>query len=156
MACLRRLLVLGAAIVMVLGALTAVRAHVASHDLPAGPIRERHELMDGIGKNAKIIGDAVKARRFDPVADAAEKIEAAAAKITGLFPQGSAHPQSRAKPEIWTHWTQFETDAHQLQKRAGELAMVAHNGGDVPAGAQNLFAACKTCHDQFRKPEKKK
>ena len=61
---------MGAA-VLVAWALNAASAHDAS-DLPAGPIRDRHELMEGIGKNAKIINEALKKGDVSPVADAAE------------------------------------------------------------------------------------
>jgi cytochrome c556 len=136
-------------------ALTAARAaEIKSEDLPAGPIRDRHELMEGIGKNAKIISDAMKSGAFDPVAGAAEKIQASAAKISALFPPGSTHEKSRAKPDIWTNWTKFEDEAKQLGNKAGALAATAKSGGDVPAGAKAMFGSCKSCHEQFRVPEK--
>ena len=136
-------------------ALPAARAHdMKPEDLPAGPIRDRHELMEGIGKNAKIIGDAMKSGKFDGVADAAAKIQAASAKITGLFPPGSTHEKSRAKPEIWTDWAKFEAETKQLGEKAGALAATAKAGGDVPAGAKALFGSCKSCHEAFRVPDK--
>lgn len=137
-------------------ALGVVRAHEPSHKLPAGPVRDRHELMEGIGKNAKIIGAALKAHNFEPVAGAAEKIQAAAPKIAGLFPEGSTHPKSRAKPEIWSNWAKFEATAKKLETNAGALATTAKSRADVPAAAKTLFDTCKSCHDQFRVPEKKK
>ena len=136
-------------------ALPAARAHeIKSEDLPAGPIRDRHELMEGIGKNAKIISDAMKSGKFDGVADAAEKIQASSLKITGLFPPGSTHEKSRAKPEIWTDWAKFEAEAKQLGEKAGALAATAKAGGDIPAGAKAMFGSCKSCHEQFRVPDK--
>jgi len=125
-------------------------------DLPAGPIRDRHHLMEDIGKNSKVIGAALKAGDASPVAGAAEKIQADAAKITGLFPPGSSHPKSRAKPEIWTNWAKFETDAKGLQTDASALANAAKSGGDVKAAADTMFGGCKSCHDDFRVPEMKK
>src|SRR6476646_5076837 len=81
--------------------LAVVSAAEHEHKLPPGPILERHELMEGIGKNAKVIGDAMKSGNFAPVGAAAEKIQTSATKITALFPPGSTHEHSRAKPEIW-------------------------------------------------------
>jgi len=133
----------------------AVGAHEGK-DLPAGPIRERHYLMEDIGKNSKVIGAALKAGDSGPVAGAAENIQADAAKITGLFPPGSSHPKSRAKPEIWTNWAKFEANAKALQSNAGALANAAKSGGDVKAAADTMFDGCKSCHDDFRVPEKKK
>ena len=148
-------------VVVALGALLlvagvgVVSAHMTDEELPAGPIRERHELMEGIGKNAKVIGEAVKSGKFEPVAAAAEKIRASAAKIPGLFPKGSSDPKSRAKPEIWTQWDKFENTSKDLEAKAGSLATTAKASGDVPAAAQAMFGTCKSCHDDFRKPEKK-
>ncbi|MFQ5666521.1 MAG: c-type cytochrome [Candidatus Binatia bacterium] len=136
--------------------LAVASAHMKSTELPAGPIRERHELMEGIGKNAKLIGTALKTGQFGPVAGAAENIHASAAKITGLFPPGSAHPKSRAKLEIWKDWPKFEANAKELATLAGALATTAKNGGEVPAAAKKMFGVCKSCHEQFRKPEEKK
>jgi len=128
------------------------RAH--EHKVPPGPIHDRHELMEGIGKNSKIIGDAMKAGKYDTVPAAAEKIEQAAGKITALFPPGSTHEHSRAKPEIWTHWPQFESDAKELQNTAGALAAAARNGKGVGEASQKMFDTCKNCHEQFRIPKK--
>ncbi len=130
-------------------------AHITAEDLPAGPIRERHELMEGIGKKAKIINDALKANNAAPVADAAEKLHADAAKIAALFPPGSTHPKSRAKADIWQDWPKFESTTKQLQANAAALAAAAKNGGDIRTAAQGMFDTCKSCHDQFRVPEKK-
>ncbi len=129
---------------------------MSAEELPAGPIRERHQLMEGIGKNAKAIGDALKAGNTAPVAGAAQQIAADAAKIAPLFPAGSTHPKSRAKPEIWQDWPKFEADVKQLQTNAAALAAVAKDGGNVGSAAQGMFDTCKSCHDQFRVPEKKK
>ncbi len=134
----------------------AVAGAEHAEKLPPGPIRDRHELMEGIGKNAKIIGEALKISKFDPVAGAAEKIQAAAPKITALFPPGSTDPKSRAKPEIWTNWTKFEENAKQLETNAGALAAAAKSGDNVPGKIKMMFDTCKSCHDQFRVPEKKK
>jgi len=143
---------------MLIGAAASGARALEATDLPAGPIRDRHELMEGIGKNAKIIGDAVKAHMFGPesgIGPAAQKIETSAAKIPGLFPPGSTNPKSRAKAEIWTNWKKFEETAKLLEARAGVLAMESQAGGNIPAKANEMFAVCKSCHDEFRKPEKK-
>ena len=146
---------IGATTLLLVCSLAAI-AHMKTEELPAGPIRDRHDLMEGIGKNAKIIGDALKAGNTAPVADAAEKIQGDAAKITGLFPPGTTHAKSRAKPEIWQNWPKFEDGTKEMQVSAGRLAVAARGGGDVRAAAKAMFDTCKSCHDQFRVPEKKK
>lgn len=144
----------------VLAAVLVTSGLVLAHDdedkLPPGPIRDRHELMEGIGKNAKTIGDAMKSGKLDPVADAADKIHASAGKVVALFPKGSSDPASRAKPEIWEQWDRFEKLNKDFEAKSAELAAAAKSGGDVGAAAKAMFGACKSCHDDFRKPEEKK
>lgn len=141
---------------LVLGAAVAAAGIVHAGkgaDLPAGPIRDRHELMEHIGKNAKVIGDAMKAGKLDPVAGAAREIQADAGKVLALFPKGSTHPDSRALDAIWTDWAKFESINKDFEAKAGELAAAASSGGDVGAASKAMFGTCKSCHDAFRKPE---
>ena len=129
-------------------------AHVKAEDLPPGPIRERHELMESIGKHAKQIGDAVKRGEPQSVAADAEAISKKAQKISGLFPEGSTHEKSRAKVEIWAHWKDFEQGARNLAADAAALARASKDGGDVKKASGKMFENCKSCHDSFRIPEK--
>jgi cytochrome c556 len=132
-----------------------VHAHKGKEDMPPGPIHDRHELMEGIGKNAKTIGDAMKTGNMAAIPSAAKQIQTDAAKVLALFPKGSTHPSSRAKDEIWVHWDKFEGLTKELETKAGELVTAASSGGDVDAAAKAMFGTCKSCHDQFRKPEEK-
>jgi cytochrome c556 len=145
-------------VVGLVGGATIVGAHEKGHaaSLPAGPIRERHQLMEGIGDDAKAIGNALKKGDTKSIAAPAAKIQVAAAKVVPLFPEGSTNPKSRAKPEIWQNWSKFTDDAQKLERTAGALAAAAQGGGDVKAAAETMFGACKSCHDDFRKPEKGK
>lgn len=138
--------------VVALAAVVATQAH-ENMDLPEGPIRDRHELMEEVGKNAKIIGDAMKAGDTDKVGGPATQIAAAAKKVAALFPAGSEHPKSRAKPEIWQKPDMFAAEVKSLEDAATALAKAADEGGDVPQAAKELFAACKSCHTEFRLPE---
>lgn len=150
---MRKIAIVMGAIVVVAGGLQVVSAHEAK-DLPAGPIRDRHELMEGIGKNAKIIGDALKSGDHSKVEEGAGKIQTSASKIAALFPPGSTDPKSRAKPEIWTNWKKFEETAKQLEANAGVLQDTARSGGDIKEAANKMFGTCKSCHQDFRVPDK--
>lgn len=147
--------ILVGAVMMALGATGVAIAHISADQLPAGPIRDRHELMEGIGKNAKTIGDAMKSGKFEPVGPAADAIHTSAGKVLALFPKGSTHEHSRAKPEIWQQWDKFESGVQALATASAELAAAAKAGSGVPDAAQKMFGTCKACHDQFRVPEKK-
>jgi cytochrome c556 len=109
--------------------------------------------MEEIGKHAKKIGDAGKAGNKKAIVPEAEAIAAKSKKAIALFPPGSTHPESRAKPEIWKDWAKFEANMAALTKAATNLATVAAADGDTGAASKELFGACKTCHDEFRVPE---
>lgn len=77
-----------------------------------------------------------------------------AAAIPGLFPPGSAHPQSRAKPEIWANKADFDAKARDLGE-AAHAVTVAGQAGDLKAyaaAAQRLNTACSACHMAYRGP----
>jgi len=150
---MRRRIVGGVVGLVIAGVSVSVWAHEDMDSLPAGPIRDRHELMEGIGKNAKAIGEAIKKGDSKAVAASATNIQTDATKILPLFPEGSTNPKSRAKPEIWKNWAKFKADSQKLETTAGALAAAAQSGGDVKAGSQAMFGACKSCHDDFREPD---
>jgi cytochrome c556 len=140
---------------VLLGLSLTVGAYADEHEakLPAGPIRDRHELMEGNGADAKAIGEAMKAGDMAKVAERAAHIQAEAPKIPGLFPKGSTHPESRAKPEIWEHWDKFVQLSKDMEAAAGKVAATAKAGGNVGATTGPLFFTCKSCHDEFRVPK---
>ena len=76
-------------------------------------------------------------------------LELWAAAIPGLFPEGSAHPQSRAKPEIWKNKADFDAKARAMGQAAARIT-AAGKAGDLAAyaaAAAQLNATCKACHD---------
>jgi len=139
----------------------------AAHEhgkLPPGPISDRHELMESQGQQAQAINDAfsVGSEGFDVsiIQRSAQAISLSAHQIPDLFPKGSTDPNSRALPAIWTNWDKFVALAKQLEDQAASLSNAAGSGDteNLQEKANKMFATCKACHDQFRKPkdEKKK
>jgi cytochrome c556 len=134
------------------------------HDkLPAGPIRERHELMESIGDSAEDINEAFagyggEGMNLSVMQREAQLISANAERIPSLFPKGSTDPNSRALPAIWENWDKFQALAKELQTQAFSLSQAAGAQDDenLKEKSQKMFATCKSCHDQFRKPEEKK
>jgi cytochrome c556 len=123
-------------------------------------IAARQKLMKDQGAAMKAISDAAKAGQLQVIPAEAEKLRVTAKEIPALFPQGSVNPAtSRAKPEIWQKWAEFEGSAKSLETKAGALATTA-KGGD--AAATNTAVAelgkttCGACHTAFRGPEIKK
>ena len=139
--------------------------HSGHEDLPAGPIRDRHELMEGQAAQAEEINEAfsIGSEGFDTgiIQRAAQGIALSAHRIPELFPKGSTDPKSRALPAIWQNWDKFVALAKQLEEQANSLSAAAGAEDDenLKEKSQKMFATCKSCHDQFRAPkddEKKK
>jgi cytochrome c556 len=121
------------------------------------PIAFRTYLMDNIGDNAKELNDKIKAGKPATLKVNAQAIALLATRIPELFPKGSLSAQSRAKEDIWQNWDQFVKSAEELKIQADELAVVSQDGKADTVGPQlkKVMAACKSCHDSFRQPEKK-
>lgn len=127
---------------------------------PEEAIRERQALMKEQGAAMRSIQDKLKAGQVQAVAVDAEKLASTARQIPALFPAGSLNPQtSRAKPEIWQKWSEFEGYARALETKAIQLAATSR-GGDAQAtsaAAADLGkTTCGACHNAFRGPEIKK
>jgi cytochrome c556 len=75
-----------------------------------------------------------------------------AAAIPGLFPDGSSHPQSRAKVEIWSNQADFRRKAATLGAAADRLADLGRAGDAAGYVAQvpAVEAACTGCHSAYR------
>lgn len=127
---------------------------------PDEAIAARQQLMKEQGAAMRSIADKLKAGQVQAVAADAEKLEATSKRIAKLFPEGSLNPAtSRAKPEIWQKWTEFEGRAKTLHSQADTLEKTAKSGN---ADATSKLVAdmgrqtCGGCHTAFRGPEIKK
>ncbi|MDX2171310.1 MAG: cytochrome c [Deltaproteobacteria bacterium] len=137
-------------------------AATAHDDLPPGPIKDRHWMMEDLGDQVENINEAfdLGSEGFDTevIQRAAGAIAMSAHRIPSLFPQGSTDPKSRALPAIWTNWDKFTALAKQLEDQAASLqkAAGAEDDENLKGKVNKLTATCKSCHDQFRKPPDKK
>ena len=123
-------------------------------------IAARQKLMKEQGAAMKSISDKLKAGQVEAIVPDAEKLAETSKQIPALFPEGSLNAQvSRAKPEIWQKWSQFEGNAKTLEAKATQLAATARTGNAQAAGAAAGDIGrntCNGCHDAFRGPEIKK
>jgi cytochrome c556 len=146
-------LVTGAAVVF--GCAT-VKSMVGMGD----PIAERQQLMKDQGAAVKAIQDKLKAGQHQAIAPELEKLVQTSARIPSLFPQGSLDPKiSRAKPEIWQKWSDFEGYAKTLSAKATQVAAISRTGTAQATGAafgDLAKTTCTACHNTFRGPEIKK
>jgi len=96
-----------------------------------------------------------KAGNIQGIAVNAEVIAITALQIPSLFPEGSLADKSRAKPEIWQRWSEFEASAKNLAIWSERLRDAARAKDDrVVTDIMKDFGrvACGSCHDAFRKP----
>src|SRR5437899_5767351 len=119
------------------------------------PVADRQRLMKNNGANWADIQNKVKAGNVEGVAVNAEALALHAQRITLLFPEGSLTEKSKAKPDIWQKWPEFQAAAKNLENRAGTLRdqAVAKDAAAVQTTV-NTFGrdACGTCHTPFRVP----
>jgi len=129
----------------------ASMARTGSRDVVA----ERQRLMKGQGANWQDIQKKYKAGDIEGIEVNAENLAMSSEKITALFPKGSLTDKSKAKPEIWEKWPEFEADAKNLENWAVRLRDAAHakNQAQVDAIMKEFGRqACSTCHNPFRVP----
>jgi cytochrome c556 len=127
---------------------------------PDEAIAARQELMKKQGAAMRSISDKMKAGQVQAVAEDAKVLEDTSKRITALFPEGSVNPAtSRAKPDIWQKWSEFEGHAKKLQSQAKLLEDTAKTGNAEVTGkmvADIGRGTCGGCHTPFRGPEIKK
>ncbi|MGH7392093.1 MAG: c-type cytochrome [Candidatus Rokuibacteriota bacterium] len=146
--------VLAASVAVVLGCATGATMSTAD------AIKARQDLMKEQSAAMKSIQGKLKAGQAQAIVPDAEKLAATSKKISALFPQGSLNPgTSRAKPEIWQKWADFEGYAKTLETKATQLAATGRTGNAqaATAAAGDLGkTTCGACHNAFRGPEIKK
>jgi len=119
------------------------------------PIANRQRLMKNVGANWAEIQNKVKAGNAEAVAVNAEVLSLHAQRITSYFPEGSLTDKSKAKPEIWQKWPEFQAAAKNLENRAGTLRdqAVAKDAAAVTTTVGTFGRdACGACHTPFRVP----
>ena len=133
----------------------SMRRMDANEAIPARQTLMKEQLAAYQSASAKL-----KAGQVQAVAADAEKLQETAKRIPALFPQNSVNPNtSRAKPEIWQKWSDFEGYAKALEARAGQLKQTASSGNAQATQAalsEVNRSACGACHTAFRGPEIKK
>ncbi|HEX2763278.1 MAG TPA: cytochrome c [Allosphingosinicella sp.] len=108
-------------------------------------------LFQSVMPAAKI-GSDVKAQQH-----AADGLARFGHSLPGLFPPGSATPESRALPAIWANKADFDAKGHAFgaaAERLGELAAAGDTAG-FAAQAPLVAKACGGCHTLYRSEEKK-
>ncbi|MGI9417958.1 MAG: c-type cytochrome [Geminicoccaceae bacterium] len=130
-----------------------------AHSGATGVMKERMDLMKGMGDAMKVMGAMFKNEApFEPaiVAEKASFLRDHAGSIGKLTPEGSNDHPSEALPAIWQAWSDYVASADELAEESAKLAAIAGDGADLDeARAQylKLGKTCGSCHDRFRKPK---
>ena len=108
-----------------------------AHEKATGIVKERMLMMKKLGKSMKALARMMRGHApYDT-----EKVRALArnladhgsANLTKLYPEGSLHKPSEARPEIWSDWERFSALAEQLTDYAKALEEAADNGKTTPS-----------------------
>ena len=122
---------------------------------PEQLVTDRQALMKKHGANWKGVQDAAKANNLPAVATNADEMATNAKQIVALFPAGSMTEKSKAKPEIWQKFGEFESAAKKFETESLRLRDTARTGN---ATATNEVVkdfgrvTCGSCHTPFRQP----
>lgn len=145
-------IVMGSLVALVVtGCATQSAMKVGSGDVVA----DRQRLMKLNGASWQDIQAKAKAGQIEAIAVNAETLALNARHIPALFPAGSLTDKSKAKPEVWQKWSEFEAAAKNLETQASQLreAARAKDGAKVEAMVKEFGRqACGTCHTPFRVP----
>jgi cytochrome c556 len=148
----RTAVILGSLVALaVVGCATGTTTTTGASD----PVASRQRLMKNVGANWAEIQNKVKAGNAEAVAVNAEVLSLHAQRITSYFPEGSLTDKSKAKPDIWQKWPEFQAAAKNLENRAGTLRdqAVAKDAAAVTTTVGTFGRdACGACHTPFRVP----
>jgi cytochrome c556 len=151
----RASVVVGSLAALLLGLATS-QAQMTAKPGSGDPIADRQRLMKLNGASWKDVQDKVKAGQIEAVVVNAETMAINAKHIPSLFPEGSLTDKSKAKPEIWQKFAEFEAASKNLETKSEELreAARAKDQAKVEALVKDFGRqACGTCHQPFRQPQ---
>jgi len=121
-------------------------------------VADRQRVMKLQGASWADIQAKAKAGNIEAIAVNAETLAMTAQQIPALFPEGSLTEKSKAKPEVWQKWAEFEAAAKNLETQAAKLrdASRAKNQQLTQDLVKDFGrTACGTCHTPFRQPPPK-
>ena len=137
-------------------ALTTAATGQSGNKLWTGdPVADRQRLMKLNGASWADAQAKLKAGNAEGVAVNAETMALIATQIVALFPEGSMTDKSKAKPEIWQKWPEFESAVKNYAMQAEKLRDAARSKdlAATEAVAKDFGRqACGTCHTPFRVP----
>ena len=146
------LVVLGLAVVVAAGCASDKKmVKSGSGDVVA----DRQRLMKLHGQVWADIQAKAKANNIEGIEVSAETLAINSQYIPALFPEGSLTEKSKAKPEVWQKFPEFEAAAAKMGTEAVKLRDAAKaKNAQLTQDIVKDFGrnACGTCHTPFRVP----
>jgi cytochrome c556 len=146
------LVVLGLAVVVAAGCASEKKmAKGGSGDIVA----DRQRLMKLHGQIWADIQAKAKANNIEGIEVSAETLAINAQYIPAMFPEGTRTDKSKAKPDVWQKWPEFEAAAKKMETEAVKLrdASKAKNAQLTQDIVKDFGRnACGACHTPFRVP----
>ena len=118
-------------------------------------VADRQRVMKLQGAQWMETQNKFKAGNIEGIAVNAEVLAITSLQIPPLFPEGSLTDKSKAKPEIWQRWGEFEAASKNLAIWSERLRDAAKAKDDrVVADVVKDFSrvGCDSCHILFRRP----
>jgi cytochrome c556 len=102
-------------------------------------------ILDGMASGKRTL-DKEEAVR------AAEMLALLSTVPKNFFGEGTGGEPTRAKPEIWTHRTDFDAKMDKMIAEAQKLPAAARTGdaGALKKAVHDVDTACGACHDDYR------
>ena len=136
-------------------ALLALSAGVFAQE---GPIKYRKGVMKAIGGHAAGIAQITYGGvgHSAHLATHTDSLQALTKMIGTAFKENAKPTEdvtTRAKPNIWQNWSDFEKKTDDLVKAVAAYAATARAGDKqmMAAKLDGVWDACKGCHKKYRK-----
>ena len=154
-----------AALVLCLGAGGTLLAHAENAPAPGGvnagrqAADERKAVLKLIGANFRPLGALLKdAAQYDGAVASKRiaRVSFLAGFLNESFPENSnlGEPDTKAKPDIWTHHEDFDKSLKQFQDHLVALANVNDKEKGLTEPLKVALAAvaqdCKSCHETYK------
>jgi len=159
---MKRRITISASVIVIGGLALGLAAGCASKGMgkmgSSDVVADRQRLMKLNGASWADIQAKAKAGNIEAIAVNAETLALNAGHIPAMFPEGSLTEKSKAKPEIWQKWAEFERDAKNMQTEAEKLRDASRaKNAQLTQDIVKEFGknACGTCHTPFRQPPPK-
>ena len=137
-------------------AVVMLAAKPVSGDQARKIMHERHEGMESVGKNNKVIRRELEAGspNLGTIRASAAQMANLSHKASGWFPAGTGPDVGKtgAKPEIWQNQKDFAAKLAAFQKaaQAFNAAAKSNDVNAMKARFADMGGTCKSCHDKYR------